>query len=158
SRFTEDRPIAVTPSVFGGSVALPRAYADRRLGEKGEVSDGTWLLSERALEQLKSLTREEVRRWHTAHRSYLHPSADLKLEVDEDAFALTAPIDRLEFFDRTIAASRRAGKDAERAASLLARYAPAETAKLDSASAWEQWLKENRSYLFFSDQGDYRWY
>jgi hypothetical protein len=158
SRFTEDRPIAVTPSVFGGSVALPRAYADRRLGEKGEVSDATWVLSERTLEQLKSLSRDEVRRWHAEHRAYLHPSPDSKLEVDEEAFALAATIDRVEFFDRAIAALCRGGKDAERAASLLARYAPTETAKHDSASAWEKWLKENRSYLFFSDQGDYRWY
>ena len=158
SRFTEDRPIAVTPSVFSGPVAMPRAYADRRLGEKGEVSDATWLLSERALEQLKSLSRDGVRRWHDEHRAYLHPAADLKLETDEDAFALAAPIDRVEFFDRTIAALRHDGKDAERAASLLRRYAPTETAKHDSASAWEKWLKENRPYLFFSDQGDYLWY
>ena len=47
SRFTEDRPIAVTPSVFAGSVAFPRAYLDRRLGEKGDVGDAAWLLNER---------------------------------------------------------------------------------------------------------------
>jgi len=157
SQFTEDRPIAVTPSVFAGKVAMPRAYADRRLGEKGEVSDVTWLLSERALEQIKSLGRDAVRRWYAEHRAYLHPGAELKLEVDEDAFALAAPIDRVEFFDRTIAALSREGKDAERATTLLARYAPTE-ARLSSASAWEKWLKENRPYLFFSDQGDYRWY
>jgi len=157
SQFTEDRPIAVTPSVFAGPVAMPRAYADRRLGEKGEVSDVTWLLSERALEQLKSVGRDAARRWYSEHRAYLHPGAELKLEVDEDALALAAPIDRVEFFDRTIAALSRGGKDAERATTLLARYAPTE-AKLSSASAWEKWLKENRPYLFFSDEGDYRWY
>lgn len=158
SRFTEDRPIAVTPSVFGGSVAYPRAYLDRRLGEKGDAGDAAWLLSDRTLEQLKPLSRDDVRRWHAEHRPYLHPGADLKLEVDEDARALVAPIDRVEFFDKTIAALRRDGKDALRASSLLARYAPTEVAGHDSASAWEKWLKENRSYLFFSDQGDYRWY
>jgi len=157
SQFTEDRPIAVTPSVFAGPVAMPRAYADRRLGEKGEVSDVTWLLSERALEQLKSVGRDAARRWYAEHRAYLHPGAELKLEVDEDALALAAPIDRVEFFDRTIAALSRGGKDAERATTLLARYAPTE-AKLSSASAWEKWLKENRPYLFFCDEGDYRWY
>jgi hypothetical protein len=158
SRFTEDRPIAVTPSVFAGPVAMPRAYADRRLGEKGEVSDATWLLSERTLEQLKALSRDEVRRWHAQHRAYLHPSTDLKLEVDEDALALSAPIDRVEFFDMAIRALLRGGKDAERAAPLLARYAPTDTTKLSSASAWKKWLQENRPYLFFSDEGDYRWY
>jgi hypothetical protein len=115
-------------------------------------------LSERTLGQLKSLSHDEVRRWHAEHRAYLHPGADLKLEVDEEAFALTAPIDRVEFFDRAIAALRRGGKDAELAASLLARYAPTETVRQNSPAAWEKWLKENRPYLFFSDQGDYRWY
>jgi hypothetical protein len=158
SSFTEDRPIAVTPSVFGGSVAMPRAYIDRRLGEKGEVSDATRLLTESTLEQLKSLGRDAVRRWHAGHRAYLHPGADLRLEVDEDAFALSAPIDRVEFFDRTVAALKGDGQEAQRAKSLLARYAPTETFGHDSAAAWEKWLKENRPYLFFSDQGDYRWY
>jgi hypothetical protein len=158
SRFTEDRPIAVTPSVFGGAVALPRGYADRRLGEDGDVKDAAWVVSDRTLEQLKSLSRDQIRHWHAAHRPYLHPGADLKLEVDEEALALAAPLDRVEFYDRTIAALRRGGEDGRRAASLLARYAPTDVCQLNSASAWQQWLKENRRYLFFSDQGDYRWY
>jgi hypothetical protein len=158
SRFTEDRPIAVTPSVFGGTVAMPRAYLDRRLGDKGDASDATWLLNERTLEQLKSLSRDAVRRWHAEHRAYLHPGADLKLEVDEDARALAAPIDRVEFFDKTIAALVSRGDDAKRAAKLLSRYAPTDACKQESPSAWTAWLKENRAYLFFSDQGDYRWY
>jgi len=156
SRFTEDRPIAVTPSVFGGSVALPRAYTDRRLGEKGDASDAAWLLSERTLEQLKSRSREQVQKWYAEHRAYLHPSADLKLEVDEDALALRTPIDRLEFFDQTIAAL--ASEKSQRAAKLLARYAPTDAGQPESASGWTAWLKANRAYLFFSDQGDYRWY
>jgi len=158
SRFVEDRPIAITPSVFAGTVALPRAYADRRLGEKGELTDATWIFSDRTLEQLKALAREDVRRWHAAHRAYLHPSADSKLEVDEEAFALGAPIDRVEFFELTIRGLSQGGKEAERAAKLLTRYAPTETATFTSVSSWETWLKANRSYLFFSDQGDYRWY
>ena len=158
SRFTEDRPIAVTPSVFGGQVALPRAYADRRLGEKGDVGDGAWIVSDKTLELLKPLSRDEVRRWHTEYRAYLHPGADLKLEVDEDARSLAAPIDRLEFFEKTIAALNGSGENSQRAAKLLARYAPTEVEKQESASAWTKWLKENRRYLFFSDQGDYRWY
>jgi hypothetical protein len=158
SRFTEDRPIAVTPSGFGGAVGLPRAYADRRLGENGDVKEAGWILSDRTLAQIQALNRDQIRRWHAEHRPYLHPGTDLKLEVDEEALALAAPIDRLEFYDRTIAALRREGEDARHAAALLARYAPTDAGRLSSASAWEQWLKENRRYLFFSDQGDYRWY
>jgi hypothetical protein len=158
SRFTEDRPIAVTPSVFGGSVALPRAYLDRRLRDNGDASEASWFLSERTLEQLKVRSRDEVRKWYAENRSYLHPGADLKLEVDEDARSLNAPIDRVEFFDKTIAALARRSDDAQRAAKLLARYAPTDACKQESARAWTAWFKSNRPYLFFSDQGDYRWY
>lgn len=162
SRFTEDRPIAVTPSVFAGPVGYPRAYLDRRLGEKGDVSDAPWLLSDKTLELLKPLSRDEARRWYAENRAYLHPGAslklDFKLEVDEDARALAAPIDRAELFEKTIAALSSGGENSQRAARLLARYAPTEVEKQESAGAWTAWLKENRRYLFFSDQGDYRWY
>lgn len=158
SRFTEDRPIAVTPSVFAGSVGHPRAYLDRRLGEKGDVGDAAWLLTDKTLDKLKALSRDDARRWYTEHRSYLHPGADLKLEVDEEARALAAPIDRVEFFVKSIASLSGGGENSQRAAKLLARYAPTEVEKQESAGAWTAWLKENRRYLFFSDQGDYRWY
>ena len=158
SRFTEDRPIAVTPSVFGGQVALPRADLDRRVGEKGDVGDAAWLLSDKMMERLKGLSRDEASRWYTEHRAFLHPGADFKLEVDEDARTLAAPIDRVEFFDKTIAALSGGGENSQRAAKLLARYAPTEVEKQESASVWTAWLKENRRFLFFSDQGDYRWY
>jgi hypothetical protein len=85
SRFTEDRPIAVTPSVFAGSVALPRAYLDRRLAQNGDASDAAWLLSADLAGQLKNRSAEEIRKWYAEHRACLHPGSDLKLEVDEDA-------------------------------------------------------------------------
>lgn len=158
SRFTEDRPIAVTPSVFAGPVSYPRAYLDRRLGQNGDASDAAWLLSAPLVDQLKGQSRAEVREWYAAHRAYLHPGADLKLEVDEDAHTLGAPIDRVEFFDKALAALRGSGDNAQRAARLLTRYAPAAAPPKDSMAAWEKWLPENRPYLFFSDQGDYHWY
>jgi hypothetical protein len=157
SRFTEDRPIAVTPSVFAGSVSVPRAYLDRRLGQNGDISDAGRLMSSQLLDQLKSRSRDEVRKWFAEHRAYLHPGPDLKLELDEDAVILGAPIDRVEFFEKTIAALRASGDHAQRATRLLTRYAPADT-KQESDASWEKWFNENRAYLFFSDQGDYRWY
>jgi hypothetical protein len=115
-------------------------------------------LSDKTQDQLKALSRDEARRWYTEHRAYLHPGADLKLEVDEEARTLAAPIDRLEFFDKSIAALSGGGENLQRAERLLARYAPTEVKNQESASTWTAWLKENRRYLFFSDQGDYRWY
>jgi hypothetical protein len=157
SRFTEDRPIAVTPSVFSGAVGYPRTYLDRRLGKDGTANDVDWLLSASSFQKLKGRTSDEVRKWHSENRPYLHPGADLKLEIDEDAKALAAPIDKLAFYEKSIAALRAAGANSARATRLLARYAPVD-AKNVTADDWQKWLTENRNYLFFSDQGDYRWY
>ena len=158
SRFTDDRPIAVTPSVFAGTVAFPRAYLDRRLGEAGDVSDAGFLLDGSVLDQLQSKSTAHVKKWYAEHRAFLHPGSDLKLEVDEEARSFDAPIDRVEFFEKAIAALHGSGAQAKRAARLLARYSPADAGKMESARAWEQWFNANRPYLFFSDQGDYRWY
>ncbi len=158
SRFTEDRPIAVTPSVFAGPVAYPRGYLDRRLGRDGDAGEAGWLLNDKLLTQLKAMDRDEVRRWYTAHRGYLHPGKELKLEIDEDAQTLGAPIDRSEFFEKAIAALEAGGQELKRATTLLDRYEPLEAPDNDTPKAWQEWLRANRPYLFFSDAGDYHWY
>ncbi|HKQ38737.1 MAG TPA: hypothetical protein VJ063_11715 [Verrucomicrobiae bacterium] len=155
SRFTEDRPIAVTPSVFGGAVAFPRAYLDRRLGESGDPSEVAAFLSNEILHQLNPRIGDGVKAWYREHRQWLHPGPDLKLEIDNEAKRLNAPIDKPELFEKAIAALRQNKPEGK---ALLARYAVEETASLGSADAWEKWFKDNKAYLFFSDQGDYRWY
>lgn len=158
SQFTEDRPIAVTPSVFAGRVALPRAYLDRRLRDKGDASEIDWIVGPSVLTQLKGKSPEEIRTWYAENRGYLHPGQDAKLEVDKDARALGAPIDSIEFFDAAIKALQRGGQDRRRAAGLLAEYAPRQAPQKSAVAEWEAWLREHRPYLFFSDQGDYGWY
>jgi hypothetical protein len=158
SRFTEDRPIAVTPSVFAGPIAYSRVYLDRLLAEAGTVSNAATFLSQKHIQLLQGKSVEAVKNWFAQHRAFMHPGADLKLEVDPEALTLGAPVDRLEFFEKTLAALRAGGEQGRQAAALLARYAPSNTPKLEGATAWEQWFKENEPYLFFSDVGDYRWY
>lgn len=158
SQFTEDRPIAVTPSVFAGPVALPRAYLDRRLRAKGDASEIEWIASQRVQEALKGKDSGEIRKWYAENRGYLHPGWDTKLEVDKEARSLGAAIDTLEFFDKAIAALRTEGPEARRAFRLLTDYAPEGAPKKPSVPEWESWLRENRTFLFFSDQGDYVWY
>jgi hypothetical protein len=158
SRFTEDRPIAVTPSVFAGEVALPRAYLDRRLRDKGETKEIDWIAGKSVVDTLKGKSPEEIRTWYAGNRGYLHPGWDTKLEVDKEASALGAPIDSLEFFDKAIAAMAKGGAEGRRASGLLAEYAPDSAPKSAVAEQWGAWLRDNRSYLFFSDQGDYAWY
>lgn len=158
SQFTEDRPIAVTPSVFAGPVAYPRAYLDRRLGRDGDAGDMSWLLDAKLIEQLKNQSRDEVRRWYAAHRGYLHPGKDLKLEIDQDAEKSGALIDQAQFFERAIAALGGGSEEVKRATTLLDRYAPLDAPDNDSPKSWQEWFKANRPYLFFSDEGDYHWY
>ena len=43
-------------------------------------------------------------------------------------------------------------EDAARAERLLTRYGPTGAIKKGSATAWAGWFRENRAYLFFSDQ------
>ena len=154
-RFTEDRPIAITPSVFAGTVSFPRTYLDRHLGEKGDASEVAAFLSNEILRETNPMGEAGVRVWYREHRKWLHPGPDLKLEIDKEAKRLNAPIDKPEFFERAIAAFRENKPEGK---VLLARYGPAGTETFDSADAWERWFKENKGYLFFSDQGDYRWY
>ncbi len=158
SQFTEDRPIAVTPSVFAGQVALPRRYLDRRLVDKGDASEIDWIVSQSVLDALKSKNPEEIRKWYAENRGYLHPGWDAKLEVDKEARALGTAIDTREFFDNAIASMRAGGEEGRRAFRLLADYSPDNAPKKPTVPEWEGWLRENRPYLFFSDQGDYAWY
>src|SRR5262245_37513934 len=138
SRFTEDRPIAVTPSVFAGAVALPRAYLDRRLREKGDATEIDWIVGKNILDDLKGKTPEEIRTWYAENRGFLHPGWDAKLEVDKQARALGAAVDTLEFFDRGIEAMRKGGDEARRAFRLLSDYAPDQTPQKADVSSWEK--------------------
>src|SRR5207248_1575375 len=76
----------------------------------------------------------------------------------KEARALGTAIDAREFFDAAIAAMGRGGEEGRRAFRLLADYAPDNAPKKPVVAEWEGWLRLNRPYLFFSDQGDYAWY
>ena len=158
SRFTEDTPIAVTPSVFSGPTALPRTYLDRRISGTNAISDIEWMVSPELSRKLMAMAVDERRQWFEAHRSFLHPSnsPEKRLEVDGAALALNAPLDKVDFFRRCIVALE--GDKSAIALGLLRAYAPRETEKITDIGTWKTWLTENEKYLFFSDQGDYRWY
>lgn len=158
SRFTEDRPIAITPSVFAGPVALPRSYLDRRLLKNGNRGETSYMVTPELFRIISQMDVSQVETWYRGVRSYLHPGGgpEPKLEIDEQARSVSAPIDQPVFFDHCIAALDSGNPHV--AKSLLARYAPLETEKLNTSAAWREWFQANQNYLFFSDQGDYRWY
>jgi hypothetical protein len=155
SAFKEDRPIAVTPSVFAGRVGLPRTYLDRRMRGKADRSELKWMITPALFDKVTAMDAAQLKKWYDENRGFLHPgeSPERFLEVDEQARKVGAPFDELSFFERCIA---KLGES--EVAEVLHRYAPVETEKLKTSAEWSQWLKENKDYLFFSDQGDYRWY
>ena len=158
SRFTQDRPIAVTPSVFAGPVARSRGSVVRAL--KNQEYQLPWLKEDFAPElwnRIASMSRDQMLEWAQKDSAFLRPDATQKLELDPDLQALGTPFDKPEFFEKAIAGLRAGGKDAERANRLLQRYVsggPRET----GADQWNAWWNENKTYLFASDAGDYRWY
>lgn len=97
-----------------------------------------------------------------AHRpkqeqQFLYPDENQKLEIDEDLKALGVPFDSPDFFSKAIAALRGGAPEAARALKTLERYAP-EGPKNGGSEQWSAWWQENKSYIFASDSGDYRWY
>jgi len=158
SRFSEDRPIAVTASVFAGPVARARASIARNLrNPEFQVEWFKQNFSPELWAKISPLGREKMAEWADQNSKFLHPNPKQELEFDEDLVALGVPFDEEDFFAKTIADLRGTGAAAERAQRLLQRYVPIGPNK-GSADEWAAWWKSNQSYLFASDAGDYRWY
>lgn len=162
SKFTEDRPIDISPSVFGKE---PIASTRRRAGYFTDPSRFPeyrmeWLTSLFSSATLKSFDWHDRNRatvWFNAARPWLHPSPGNLLEVDEEAKSLGIPFDSVEFFPKTITAMCDRNTKAK-AAALLARYAPEGPGPHATANAWQDWWEANTPYLFYSEMGGYRWY
>jgi len=158
-RFTEDRPIARTRSVFAGPVARARSSTISYLEhDDWPLSWITNYLSGSAIKMANATTRAEYRTWLARNHDYLAPDDALTLAVDKDLVAFGTPYDKLEFFDKAIADFETPGDAKSRASRLLVRYAPDGPSAEASVEKWKLWLDENRNYLFFSEAGGYRWY
>ncbi|HZR20909.1 MAG TPA: hypothetical protein VFE51_26740 [Verrucomicrobiae bacterium] len=158
SRFSEDRPIAVTPSVFAGKVARSRTSFSRALRNPEYQLD--WIkqdISPELWSKLVPLGREKMAEWVDHDGQFLHPGASTQLELDEDLVALGVPFDKPEFFERTLHDLRAGGAEAERAKHLLQRYVPMGPKAADPEE-WSNWWRANKPYAFASDSSDYCWY
>jgi hypothetical protein len=160
ARFTEDRPIALTPSPFASPTPEPRGRVDRIL-KRQDLDPAEWLahyVSPAMLTAADPKDRAAYRAWYAGVRDYVRADREGKLEIDEEAKAFGIPPSRAEFFDRAIAALRGTDGGAGVARRLLERYVPGGPGPKASADAWSAWWDENRRFLFFSDVGGYRWY
>ncbi len=160
SHFTEDRPIAITPSVFAGPVARGRSVLARWLRSPGYSMDSCKSLL--APETWKTLTkrqdRESMAKWADENAQFLHPNRDQLLEIDDDLVASGVSFDRSEFFDKVLTDLRSEDRVVVgRAQRLLARYVPIGPSA-GGSNVWASWWAENQRFAFASDAGDYRWY
>lgn len=159
SRFTQDRPIDVTPSVFGPEkIATSRRRVMNYLTNSN--SRVSWTTNEVSAATLASFDwhdREAAKAWLDANARWLHPGPGNLLEIDLEAKSLGTPFDAAEFLPKTIQALRTE-VTRQTALTLLARYvADAPDAK-GSADVWDKWWHDNSPYLFYSELGCYRWY
>lgn len=158
SRFTEDRPIALTPSVFAGPAPRWRGSVAKMIRlESRELKDLEHYLAPPLFAALKGKDRAACQAWFDGAAAYLYPEQDGRLGIDQEAQSFGSPPNTTEFLARAIASLPASGADAARARRLLTRYVP-EGPGAAPADAWEAWLKENRPFLFFSEAGNYRWY
>jgi hypothetical protein len=159
SRFTEDRPIVHTPCVFVQDKRIfDRGAIGRLLANRARhLDDLKYYLSEETYRQVENKNSQDVRAWYDRVRGYLYADADAKLAVDTEAQALGVSPASAEFLSRAIAGLHEP-RLAEQSRRLLVRYAPEGPGARAAEEKWRSWVEQNRSYLFFTDGGGYRWY
>jgi len=156
SRFTEDRPIDLSPSVFGPEkIAISRNRVKNYFANYPRELTNVFTAETLAGFDWHNATNAKA--WFESARPWLHPNAKTLLELDAEAKTLGVVFDSPEFFPKTIAALRDE-KTRPAAEILLARYAPADTAGITGFDAWEKWWQQNSPYVFYSELGNYRWY
>lgn len=160
SRFSQDRPIAITPSVFGGEVARPRRTPSAWLKYANRTE---WVLDmfqpnvRAVLESIE--TRAGKMEWCNENSKYFAPGQDCLLGIDEDLKAIGIAFDVPEFFERVLGdLNSNDPRVIARSHRLLERYVPCGPGTKASAQEWQEWHETNRPYLFGLDTGDYRWY
>jgi hypothetical protein len=166
ARFTSDRPIAITPSIFVTRKPSPtRAYAARafRPGEVDETVLERWFAPEE-VERLVALGEPgAVSRGFDEARPFYAPNAEGKLVRDPDLMALGAGADDSRFFDRAREALASPDKTVRaRALRLLRRFVPegpqVEVEAEAAPQEWTDWIHSRKDALFFSEVGGWRWY
>jgi hypothetical protein len=156
SHFSEDRPIDITPSVFGAEkIAVSRNRAKRYFTNWPTAVASVFSAATLATFNWHDPAAAQI--WFESARPWLHPDAANLLEIDGEAKSLGVPFDAPEFLPKTIAALRDEQTRAT-AETLLARYVFQPPGNPASADAWDKWWRDNSPYVFYSELGCYRWY
>ena len=159
SRFSVDRPIDVTASVFTRErIGISRRRAKNLI--LNEDSKLEWLTNNYAAATLAKFNwhdRAAAKAWVLENSQWLHPGKDNFLEIDEEARSLGVAFDAGDFLPKTIAALRVEATK-EKAGTLLARYVAEPPSAKPDAAAWVKWWRENGTCVFYSELGGYKWY
>ncbi len=159
SNFSQDHPIAITPSVFVGPRARPRSTVaswlknpDRKSWVEGIVTEELWQMIE------SQGDAESMANWAEEHTAFLTTDPKSKITIDEDLLSIKMGFDDPTFIEFAIN-ELESGDEASvaRAKRLLGRYVP-DGPNEGSAAKWRDWHAENKPYLFATDFGHYRWY
>lgn len=159
SRFSQDRPIARTRSVFAGPVAYSRSGPLRSARNPHyPLSFVEEAFTPSLWKELAPQGRGKIIQWLETNSQFLHPGTDLKLEMDPDLVNWGISFDSPKFFPTAFEALTKDGEGAERARRLLERYVPSGP-KDGAAESWRGWYQENGRFLFASpESNDYCWY
>lgn len=159
SRFTEDRPIVRTPSVFYSNVRLlDRAVIDRLVENEARDLD-LYLnayLSEEERELVRGKNRQELKVWYEATRGFLRADERGKFKIDKEAQRFGIANNDAAFIPSIVDVAMDDTNRVDIAQTLRKRYV-AIGPETDSRQAWHEWWEANRDYLFFTDTGGFRW-
>jgi hypothetical protein len=109
-----------------------------------------------SLRQQFGLNADRYEAYYRENLEYLHPVGGRHgtFDVDEEAKAVGPSNRRVEFLDRCLQMLEKKDKP-DRALRLLKRYT---NESIENAAEWRKWLDQNRSRLFFSDVGGYKFF
>lgn len=156
--FSEDRPIVRTPGA--GKRLLDRGAIDRLV--KNQDRDLTeylqWMMSPKEYNVLQGLNRDEVARWYVKHRGFVVADERGKFTIDREVEEFGVAADSEEFIPAAIAAWEMSEAASGLPRKLLGRFVPEGPGEGSTPAEWRAWHESNRTYLFYSDTGGFRWY
>jgi hypothetical protein len=149
SRFSEDRPIGRTLSVF-----VHDDYPRTRTRIARWATDMNDEDVERFFDEPQLKGASAGKAWFAENRQWLHAGQDGRLTLDTDAKKLGWTIGDVDAVSKLL---DRFDSDPT-IRTLLVRYVPDGPGAGANATAWRSWWNDHREYVFFSEAGGYRFY
>jgi hypothetical protein len=159
SRFTQDRPIAVTRSVRTGAKPIPvRGWLAKSFMPQLDPERVPSYFNEKECSFLEENGTDAFRQRFDVMRGHYFPDEKGKLGIDADLLLWEVENDHPAMIARCIEGLAGGDGEAKRGRRLLDRYVPCGPGESASAEEWLEWFKEHRTFIFFTDIGGYRWY